>query len=167
MGCALMLAHLGARKTADKMYSFNTQNKLMMLEQCHELEEANQLADEILVQNKEFFAPYSVKAQYCYAAGDFGAMIQYEKEALARNPFQYSEYEAYCKMLMVGISLYEQEGDRQSADFCKQELLAVSKQLQENIQRLSTFGKMIKDQPTTVLSEEVRRFIEQNGGRAG
>ena len=97
MGCSLMLAHLGARDVADKMYSYNTQNKLMLMEQCSELEEANELADEMLAQNTEFFAPYSVKAKYYYSKGDFGSVIQYEKEALARNPFLQSEYEAYCK----------------------------------------------------------------------
>ena len=65
---------------------------------------------------------------------------------------------------MIGISLYEQNGDKQSADFCKQELLAVSKQLQENTQRLSTLGKMIKDQPETELPADILEYISKIGG---
>ena len=164
IGTALMLAHMGSRQVADALYPYNTQNKLTLLEQTEDLETANDLADDILKQNTAFFGPYSIKAKYCYSKGDFVGLIQNQRAALERNPFNHTQYEAYCKMLLKGIELYQKAGDSNSASICKQELLAVEKQLEANAQRLSRLGKMIKDQPVTELSEAVRAQIRQLGG---
>ena len=164
IGTALMLAHMGSRQVADALYPYNTQNKLTLLEQTEDLETANDLADDILKQNTAFFGPYSIKAKYCYSKGDFVGLIQNQRAALERNPFNHTQYEAYCKMLLKGIELYQKAGDSNSASICKQELLAVEKQLEANAQRLSRLGKMIKDQPVTELSEATRSQIRQLGG---
>lgn len=164
IGGALMLAHWGFRDVADRLYPYNTQNKLEILEQTEELEEANILADEILKQNKEFYAPYSIKARYFYSQGDFGEVIKNQRIALKKSPFTHTEYETYCKMLINGIDLYQKAGNFESANICKEELLAVAKQLSENKQRLSKLGRMIKDQPNTVLSDELQDYINKIGG---
>ena len=164
MGTSLILAHFGARETADAMYPYNTQNKLVMLEQTQDVNYANELADEILAQNTHYYAPYSIKAKYCYSKGNFGTMIQYERQALERNPFQYSEYEAYCKMLIVGIDLYQKAGDTQSADYCKKELVAIQTQLAQTPEKLSALGKLINDQPVTELPAEIQDYINKLGG---
>lgn len=161
IGTSLLAAHLGGREFADSLYPYNTQNKLMMLEQEEDLDSANELAEQILKQNKEFFAPYSIKAKYSYAQGDFGNVIQNQRLALAKNPFAHGEYEAYCRMLITGIGLYQKAGDKESAEICKKELLSAAKQLSENSQRLSQLGKMIDDQPNTVLSQELREYISK------
>jgi hypothetical protein len=160
----LMLAHFGAREVSDRLYPYNTQNKLFMLEQEKDLDAANALAEEILAQNTSFYAPYSIKAKYCYSKGDFGGVIQNERAALERNPFLHTEYEAYCKMLITGIDLYKKAGDNSSAQICQKELLAVYRQFSENTQRLSHLGKMIKDQPVTELSAQIREYINGIGG---
>lgn len=165
MGASLMLAHLGSRELSDTLYPYNTQNKLAILEQTEDLEEANALAEEILAQNTHFYAPYSIKAKYCYSQGDFGAVITNQRAALERNPFGHSEYEAYCKMLITGIDLYEKAGDTQSAEICRKELIAVGDQLTDMEERLSPLGKMIDDQPVLELSQELQEAIrEMEGG---
>jgi hypothetical protein len=163
IGTALLLAHFGAREVSDGMYPYNTQNKLAMLEQETDLETANALAEDILKQNTHFYAPYSIKVKYCYSKGDFGAVIQNQRAALERNPFGHTEYEDYCKMLITGIDLYKKAGDTKSAEICEKELLAVYRRLSENAQRLSPLGKMIKDQPITVLSPEIREYVKGLG----
>lgn len=164
MGSALMLSHFGQLELSDSLYPYNTRNKLSMLEQEKDLEKANALVDEILAQNTHFYASYSIKAKYCYSKGDFGAVIQNGRAALERNPFSQSDYEAYCKMLITGIDLYEKNGDSQSAQICKTELLAVYQQFSQITGRLSTLGKMIKDQPVTELSSEIRDYVKGIGG---
>jgi len=164
MGAALMLSHFGAQELSDTLFPYNTRNKLSMLEQEKDLDRANALAEEILQQNTHFYAPYSIKAKYCYASGDFGAMIQNERAALERNPFLQGEYEAYCKMLITGIDLYQKNGDSQSAEICKKELLSVYEQFSEITGRLSPLGKRIKDQPITELAPEIRDYIRGIGG---
>ena len=158
-----MLAHFGSRDLADTLYPYNTQNKLSILEQTEDLETANILADEILAQNTQFFAPYSIKAKYAYSQGDFATLIKQQHAALERNPFSHTEYEAYCKMLISGIDLYRKAGDSQSMEICKKELLAARDQLAANADRLSPLGKMINDQPVLVLPLEIRDYINKLG----
>lgn len=164
IGAALMFAHLGNRQLADALYPYNTQNKIALLEQSEDLESANALADEILKQNTDFFGSYSIKAKYNYSQGDFAALIKNQRAALQRNPFAHTEYEAYCKMLLKGVELYEKAGDKRSAEICRKELLAAAEQLEANAKRLSSLGKMIKDQPVTELSDEVLAQIRKIGG---
>jgi len=163
IGTALMMGHLGDKTISDTLYPYNTQNKLAMLAQTEDLETANALAEEILSQNTSFYAPYSIKAKYAYSQGDFGAVIQNGRAALERNPFDHTEYEAYCKMLMIGIDLYQKAGNAQSAEICRKELLSACKQLSSNGNRLSALGKLIDDQPVVVLSPEVQEYVRKAG----
>ena len=163
MGSALLLSHFGMHELADRIYPYNTQNKLQMLEKTDDLEQAKVLADEILEQNTAFYAPYGIQARYYYYQGDMGAMIENGRAALERNPFAHEEYEMYCKMLINGIDMYEKAGDFQSAEICCRELLAMAEQLSKNDERLSTLGKLIDDQPVLVLSSEVEEYIRQKG----
>ena len=164
MGAALMLAHFGQRELSDTMYPYNTNNQLSMLEQEQDLEKADDLAEKILRHNSRFYAPYSIRARYYYSKGDFGTMIQYARAALERSPFQQSEYENYCKMLITGIDLYEKNGDAQSAQICRQELISVYRQFLEMPQRLSPLGKRIKDQPIGSLDPQITDYIRQLSG---
>ena len=164
LGTALMLSHFGQNTLSKKLYRCNTQNNLAILEQTEDIYEANTLADEILKQNTSFFAPYSIKAKYSYAQGDFDAVIQYKKAVFQKRPFDYSEYEEYGKMLLNGIMLYEQAGDHVSAEYCKGELMKIPQMLEANRNRLSRLGSMIDDQPMTELSEEIQKYIDMLGG---
>ncbi len=164
LGVALLLANVGLKNVSDTLYPYNTQNKLSMLEQTQDLNEADVLAGEILQHNTYYYAPYSIKAKCAYSKGDFGQVIQNGRAALERNPFLTSEYDEYCKMLIIGIDLYQKAGDTKSAEICKAELLEVGKLFKENMKRLGTLGKMIKDQPETQLSDEVQKYIDTLGG---
>jgi tetratricopeptide (TPR) repeat protein len=163
LGVALMTAHIGSPKLADKLYPYNTQNKLSILEKTTTLEEANVLADSILKQNTHFYAPHIVKAKYHYSKGDFSAMIKSAQAALKRNPFDHTTYEDYCKMLLTGIDLYKKAGDLQSAEICQTEVLSIYQQFLSGKERLSTLGKMIDDQPVLELSPELVASISKLG----
>ena len=164
IGASLMLGHFGARALADTLYPYNTQNKLSILEKTEDLELANTLAEEILRQNTYFYAPYSIKAKYCYSQGDFSGVITNQRTTLTKTPFTHIEYETYCKMLITGIDLYQKAGDAHSAEICQKELIAVQAQLSANRTRLSTKGKMIVDQPTFELSQDIQDYIRKIGG---
>ena len=164
MASALMLSHFGQLALSDFMYPFNTNNKMKILEQTEDLEDANALADEILKLNAHHYAPYSVKAKYSYSEGDFGALIEYKNKVFQANPFDHTEYEEYCQMLINGITLYENAGDQASAKICREELRNAQKLLNSNKRRLSKLGSMITDQPVTELSPDVQIVIQQIGG---
>ncbi len=164
IGAALMLSHMGQTALSDRLYPYNTQNKLKILSQTEDLTQANELADAILEQNTTHFAPYSAKAKYSYSKGDFSALIQYKQQVFVQKPFAYAEYEEYCQMLINGIALYQQMGDQNSIKICKKELIATQKLLEENRNRLSKLGSMIADQPITELPDALQAYIDQLGG---
>ena len=161
IGCALALAHWEQREWSEKLYPFNTQNKMHLLETETDLERANELADEILAQNESSYIPYGIKGKYAYSQGNFTQLIQYERQALERNVFGYEEYEQYCRMLINGVSAYQKNGDIKSADFCLQELKRTRQLLNAAADRLSELGALIDDQPRTELSEELLEQIRR------
>ena len=64
-------------------------------------------------------------------------------------------------MLITGIDLYEKNGDTQSADICRQELMEVYQKFLDMPQRLSPLGKRIKDQPIGSLDSQITDYICQ------
>lgn len=166
MAAALLLSHAGQYALADTLYPFNTRNMLTMLEQAKDMGQANELADRILRQNEDYYAPYGVKAKYCYSRGDFNGLIQYKNKGFEANVFGYSQYREYCQMLINGIAYYQQAGDWESVKICQDELLAAQARLAGNAERLSFLGKRLNTQPVTLLSEDLRNYIAEIGGHS-
>ncbi len=161
MGTHLSLAYFEQNEVADKLYPFNTDVKIALLENEKDLSRANEISDQILAQNSVTPIPYSVKSKYYYSIGDFNSLINAKRAVFARNPFKYYEYEEYCYMLVNGISIYQKTGDTNSIQFCKQELLNTKTTLDANMAKLSRLGKQIDMQPQTRLPEEILYFISQ------
>ncbi len=161
MGVHLSLAYFEANDIADKIYPFNTDVKIAMLESEKDLSRANEICDRILAQNTVTPIPYSVKAKYYYSVGDFNSLISAKRAVFERNPFKYYEYEEYCQMLINGIALYQKSGDTQSVEYCQQELVNVKKALAANIFKLSELGKKIDMQPTSQLPDEILYYISE------
>ncbi len=161
MGSHLVLAYFEQNNAAETLYPFNTDVKISSLETQSDLEIANSTADEILKQNTSSFIPYSVKAKYYYSIGDFNSLIQTKRMVFELNPYEYTEYEEYCQMLINGISFYQKLGDNASIKYCQQELINTKKTLEQNINSLSPLGKKIKDQPTAELPDEILYYITQ------
>lgn len=159
MGIHLGLSYFGATAIADRMYPYNTDNKISILEITKDVEYANDVSDDILKQNKHSFIPYTMKSRYSYANGDFASLIEYKRKAIELNPFNYNEYEQYCQMLINGATLYERYGDLTSAKYCKQELILTKIKLEKIPYLQSSLGKLIKDQPKTELSEKMVEYI--------
>ena len=160
LGVSLMASHLINPRIADKLYPYDTRNKLSILEQETRVTEANEIADSILKQNTHFYAPYNIKAKYYYTKGQFGPMIENAKKALERNPFNHTAYQTYCEMLFTVIDLYQKIGDTQSVEICKQEILAMYRQFLANKDRLSKLGSMIREQPVLELPAELVTAIQ-------
>lgn len=160
IGLALTLAHLGQHDVSQTLYPFNTREKLVMLEKETDIDAANTLADEILAQNTDCYVPYSIKSKYAYSKGSFVQVIENKRTALDLAPFVYEEYEEYAAMLMQGIAAYEKMGDSQSADYCKQELIALQKRLKACERQVSRLGNMIVDKPVTAFPEDIAQYID-------
>lgn len=159
MSVALWMPYLGQTTIARTLYPFNTTNNVQLLSQTENTVEAKILAEEILAQNDYVLIAHSMRARYAYSQGDFGAVIQAKNHILEQFPFQYPEYEEYCRWLITGIDLYEKNGDSASADYCRQALVAARDALSALSQRVSPLGKIIDDQPITTLPQEITDYI--------
>ncbi len=160
MGVALWLPKFGYAQAGHTLYPWNTDNNTTLLIAETDPEKRNALADEILKQNEYVGVAYSAKAQNAYTLGNFTALIQYKHQIFEKFPFQYAEYEEYCQMLLSGMELYEQIGDTASINFCKQELIKTKAALEGLNDRLSYFGRIIVDQPTTSLPAHIASYID-------
>ena len=159
MAVALFLPRVDQPEASAAMYPWHTQNNTFLLTQYADTEKGEALADAIIEQNKYVNLAYSIKARGAYHSGNFVELMRYKNEIFTRFPFQYPEYEEYCRMLMIGIQLYTQAGDTASADICRQELRKVKATVEALGDRLSPLGKIIVDQPTTTLPLDIQEYI--------
>ncbi len=157
---SLALSHLERHDAAQALYPFNTREKLVMLEKETDIESANELADEILAQNTDCYVPYSIKSKYAYSQGSFVQVMENKRTALDLAPFVYEEYEEYAVMLMQGIAAYEKMGDSESANYCKQELIALQRRLNACEKKVSRLGNMIVDKPVTAFPDDIAQYID-------
>ena len=163
MATHLILAHFNLNKQASKLYAWNTENHIAILEKETEISNATEVANKIWSQNDVSFIPYVIKAKAAYANGNFNSVMVYSRRVLELNPFEQRYYEEYAIMLINGIEKYRAANDDKSVEYCKKELVAVDKQLKQNQSKLSSLGKAIKDQPNIEFSEYVSEYIKSLG----
>ncbi len=159
----LLFAHFHLGQQAQKLYPWNTENHIAMIEKESNLAKANALADRILVQNNMCYAPYVIKANAAYAAGEFNNVITYSRQLIQQNPFEAEHYENYARMLINGIAKYNALGDQESIAFCQNELKSLQSALRSLPARLSDAGAKIKDQPQTEFSQEIQNYLNELG----
>ena len=155
----LVLSYLKLEKQANKLYAYNTENHIALLEKETSLNKANETADIILKQNNTTYIPYVIKSNAACSDGDFTAVITYNRELINRAPFHYENYENYAKILISGIEKYKAANDYESANFCIKELLLVNNALKQLPSRQSALGKAVKDQPKTEFPQEISNYI--------
>ncbi len=160
MAVALLLPQLGQLNASRAMYAPNTQNNTQLLLQTESTDEGIVLAWEILEQNPYVTVSYSMLARHAFSQGDFTTVITCKNEIFNKAPFQHQEYIEYCQMLLIGINLYEKAGDTTSRDMCLQEAVRTRQKLETLPDRLSALGKIIKDQPTAQLPQQIARQID-------
>lgn len=160
----LMLSGFGLYETADGLYPYNTNTKGAILEQQQDIISANEIADEMLEYNTEYYAPYSIKAKYCYSQGDFIGVAQNKREVFAKRKYKYDEYREYFIMLANGIAAYENMGDYKSSAVLKNELYDLKDLLEENAESVSKLGSMIEEQPGTLIPDEALRYLNEQVG---
>jgi tetratricopeptide (TPR) repeat protein len=160
-GVAAGLSHFGVYDISRSMCPWYTQNNISILIVEEDFEKANQLADEVINQNEFVTIAYNAKALYAYSQGDFEGVMEYKNRIFEIAPFEYSQYEEYCYMLIDGITLYLEAGDEDSASVCAGQLMETEELVKGQANKLSSLGKKIKDQPQTNLPEDVTKYIEE------
>lgn len=149
----------GEYETAAALYPGCTDAWLKMLPRAKDEDEMERLADNILELNQSASLAYSAKARLAYAEGDFESMIEYKQKAIALARYELEEYLDYFDMLYVGVQLYEQAGDEESAEFCRQKLLEIPDMMEEVLDETDELAYKIKDKPDLALPEEYQEML--------
>lgn len=155
IGIAQFCSSFGFYDLSSRLYPWNTQDKIALLSAAQNTDEMKKMADDILEQNPYISVAYSTKAECAYFEGDFEKVIEYQNKAIELSFFFDNEYEKYCRMLANGADFYARSGDNESAKVCKAEFKRTVEKFQQRAEKLSYFGKMIKDQPTTELTKDI------------
>lgn len=149
----------GNYETAAALYPGCTDAWLKMLPQAEDEEEMGRVADRILALNQSVSLAYSAKARLAYAKGDFERMIEHKQKAIALAKYETEEYLDYFDMLYVGVQLYEQAGDEESARFCRQKLLEIPDMMEEILDGTDELAYRIQDKPELELPEKYREML--------
>ena len=150
-------------EVAEKWYPWYTEAKLVVVSESKDAEEVDQLADEIISQNTTCVLAYYAKAMAAYCEDDYEKVIHYQKEAIARDYFNYDMYLNYAYMLYEGMLFYE-DTDEKMYDICRTEILHIPDYLREAENKVSKLGSMIDDQPGLSLEKELRGILEEIKG---
>ena len=160
LGIASGLYRTGNLKAAVTVYPGCTGAWLGMLSKAEDTEEMGELADKILFWNQSVSLAHSAKARLAYAEGDFEAMIEYKRKAIALARYELEEYLDYFDMLYTGIRLYAEAGDENSALYCRKKLLEIPDMLKEVLEGTDALAFRIHDKPELELPEEYKKAVE-------
>ena len=160
---ALFFQYIGKNELSLSLYDFNTFARVEQIKETTNLKKLEKIADATIKQNKYVSIAYSAKAKYAYSSGDFANVINYKKQAVETNYYDIAEYEDMFEMLMVGASMYKQSGDTYSYDYCEKELKKIPDYVDDALEKQSTLGKKIKDQPELEFSDEIKVYMVELG----
>ena len=154
------LYRFGLHNVVCKMYP-STLSQIEVLKDVKSAAEMDALADKILAHNEYVAVAYTAKANYAYSKGDFARFIDYKTKAMDAAPFATVECRDYIDKLQVGIRLYGQAGDTNSAKICKQQLVRTADRVLNIEDRLSPLGRKIDEQPSAYLSQILLEYVDQ------
>lgn len=160
IGIAQMLFTINNYSASHKLYPWNTQISIAQLSRTNDIDEMNQIANEIIENNEYVPVAYSAKSNVAYSKGDIKSVIAYKNKVFEIAPFSYNEYEQYCYMMINAAKIYANNGDEYSEKICLEEFKKSVDAVENMENKLSKLGKMINDQPTTTLPNDIIEFAE-------
>ncbi|MCM1286066.1 MAG: O-antigen ligase family protein [Acetobacter sp.] len=147
-------------ETAVSICQSNTMAQIEMLERTEDINEKNEIADEIISNNKYVSNAYSAKALYFYANGDIENMIKNKSIAIENNKYFIDEYIDYCTILIEIINLYNDAGDYDSASYCCEQLIKLNYTLQKVKENTDSIAYKLQDKPVLELPSEYQKIID-------
>ncbi len=152
---------LAGNHTASAMiYPANTENNINMMLEADEKDKES-IADRIITSNNEVYSAYMVKATASFSKGDFLEVINNGKKALELAPYNYDQYAYLSSMLIYGVSLYEQNGDHNSADYCRQSVVEIENMYQKAKSALHPIAYKISDSFKESLPEDLEAVVAE------
>ena len=158
-GVGSALSYLKMYTEAVAVYPGNTDAWMKLLVGVQDVEDMERIADNILKLNPNNALANSAKARVEYSNGDFGNMIVYKQRAINYSKYSLEEYLDYFDMLYVGYQLYLKYGDVESAEQCRQCMLAIPDMMKEVLTETDPLAYKNNDKPELELPEEYKEVL--------
>ena len=159
IGTASTLSYEGYPNTALKLWPWDTFSRMTQLQQIEDAAALDTAAQQILQQNGSVALAWDARALAAYARGDFGAMMEYKRQAIALSRYTPETYIDYFHRLQMGVSLYTQAGDTASAAICQKEILAIDSMVRQVLDETDPLAWRIADKPELELPAEYYNYI--------
>ncbi len=164
IGSISFLCYSKCYKAANDISFLNNTEALMgLLSSEEDNKRSAEIADKILESNPYVAAAYNAKALAAFEEGDFATVIANKEKALDCEPYNIDSYNEYAYMLLVGRNLYIENGDNNSAEYCRKYIRGIESRLQTLKENTDKIAFMIKDKPEFSLSDEITKSIEEIG----
>lgn len=163
VGIASTLSYEGYTDTALTVWPWDTFSRMTQLQQISDPVQMDDAAEKILAQNDSVALAWDARALAAYARGDFGAMIEYKRQAIALSRYSPETYTDYFQRLQVGVTLYTQAGDNASAAVCHREILAIEDMVQQVLDTTDPLAWRIIDKPELTLPDAYCAYIAAAG----
>lgn len=144
---------------AVEAYPWYTEAQLVLLSKSQDAAEVERIADDILKRNDTCALAYQAKATVAYCEDDYEEVIKWQKEAIARDYFNYEEYLNYAYMLYEGM-VYGQDHSEKVWKACYEELMEIPDMLERAKKKVSEMGKMIDDKVELDTEEELQQILD-------
>lgn len=158
-GIANGLYSMGKYDSAAKLYSGYTTAEIQLLQSVEDTSDMRRIANDIIQKNDSVSIAYSAKARVAFSEGDFAKVVSYKERAIELNKYSLDDYLDYYNMLVVGYQMYVQSGDIESAEYCRQRLLAIPDMISQVLDGTSPQAWKITDKPELTLPDEVLESI--------
>ena len=147
---------------ADAIYPWNVFTKEQLIVSSMDkgdVEATEKYCNETLDMNKYDAAAYDAMALVHYSNKDYLQMVEAKYEALLLQPYRIEEYDDFVTQAKEAITYFEENGDTQSADLCKEKLQEVPDILEAVKARTNPIAYKINDKPEFDLSKESLDYI--------
>ena len=139
----------------------DTLTELNLLTLMQTEEEREYLADRMMKRNAYASQAYAVAAQLCYAKGDIQSMTIYQKAAIRTDPYRYTLYTDYLKMLCRSAKAYHSQGNKKDAHMCAVFAREIPQMLWNLSERTSSLGWRISVSPVVTLDEDNQKRLDE------
>lgn len=161
LGIFMIPRYAGYEYITVKFLPFYTEAKAEILTKETDSAKAENMAKELLKQNKYISGAYDVLAVKAYLEEDYRTMADYKEKSIELQKYNIESYERYVIMLSQGISKAGEQGDGETVLYLMEKVVGVPEKIAEVEQKTEKIAYEIRDLPDFQLGEEIADYIDQ------
>ena len=150
---------LGNYSLAQELLSNKTSSNMQILRNTENVEQANTLADKILLQNKYVAIAYKAKANYFYNKQNWEEMIENLKQAISLNKYNIKEYEDFILIISHALEQTVTQEDDESTKYLIKEAQSVEGMLEQVKQNTNKLAYETVDKPELELNDSTKQYL--------